>query len=108
MPVVPSPTLIVAIPIKSSDIFATNKVCPLDKVVPTPTFVSSWTIIPFPPFPGEYVNWSPVLKLWFLMKIVLVGMNDWVTPDPGFAKEIVVPIPTPAVVPKPTELEGSK
>ena len=108
VPVVPSPTLIVAIPIKSSDIFATNKVWPSDKVVPTPTFVSSWTMIPFPPVPGEYVIWSPVLRLWFLIKILLVGINAWVIPDPGFAKEIVVPIPTPAVVPNPTALDGSK
>ena len=108
VPVVPSPTLMVAIPIRSSDIFATNKVWPSDKVVPTPTFVSSWTMIPDPPVPGEYVIWSPVLRLWFLIKILLDGINACVIPDPGFAKEIVVPIPTPAVVPKPTALDGSK
>ena len=42
------------------------------------------------------------------MKILLDGINACVIPDPGFAKEIVVPIPTPAVVPKPTALDGSK
>ena len=33
----------------------------------------------------------------FNENILLVGINASVAPDPGFAKEIVVPIPTPAV-----------
>ena len=37
------PTLTVAIPIRSSSILATNSFCPLVKVVPRPTLVSSST-----------------------------------------------------------------
>ena len=40
-PSVPSPTLTVAIPIKSSEIFATNKVCPSVRVCAVPTKPSS-------------------------------------------------------------------
>ena len=56
VPVDPRPTLIVAIPIRSSLILATNSDCPSARVVPTPTFVSSCTIIPLPLVPGEYVT----------------------------------------------------
>ena len=59
VPVVPSPTLTVAIPTKSSLIFATNRFVPSARVVPTPTLVSSCTIIPEPltvPIPVEYVT----------------------------------------------------
>ena len=35
-------------------------------------------------------------------------MNFWVIPAPGLEKEIVVPIPTPAVVPSPTVSTGLK
>ena len=65
-------------------------------------------MIPDPPVPGEYVDLISSLKVMVLMKILLDGINACVIPDPGFAKEIVVPIPTPAVVPKPTALDGSK
>ena len=61
VPVVPRPTLTVAIPIRSSDSFATNSSTPSARVVPTPTFVSSSTIIPEPPL-VEYVSLSPVSK----------------------------------------------
>ena len=60
-PVVPSPTLTVDRPIKSSLIFATNNCCWSVRVVPAPAPVSK-DIIPSP-FPGEYVTTSPVLKL---------------------------------------------
>ena len=53
VPVVPKPTLTVAIPIKLSSILATNTFWPSVKVIPTPTFVESSTIIPLPPVPGE-------------------------------------------------------
>ena len=36
------------------------------------------------------------------------GIKICVNPVPGLAKEIVVPIPTPAVVPSPTDTLGSK
>ena len=67
VPVDPRPTLIVAIPIRSSLILATNSDWPSARVVPTPTFVSSCTMIPLPLVPGEYVTWSPVRRLWFLI-----------------------------------------
>ena len=38
----------------------------------------------------------------------LVGIKILLIPVPGVAKEIVVPIPTPAVVPSPTDSLGSK
>ena len=59
VPVVPRPTLTVAIPIKSSLIFATNKLDPSARVLPTPTLVSSCIIIPEPltvPIPVKYVT----------------------------------------------------
>ena len=48
VPVVPNPTLTVESPIKLLDTFAINNCVPLARVVPTPTFVSSWTTIPEP------------------------------------------------------------
>ena len=104
---VPRPTLTVDSPIKLFATLATNNWVPSAIVVPTPTLVSSWTIIPFPPL-AEYVTRSPVCKLWSLMNNVLVGIIVVVAPVPGFEKKIVLPIPTPAVLPKPTVSDGLK
>ena len=92
-------------------IFATNKLDPSARVLPTPTLVSSCIIIPEPltvPIPVEYVTWSPVFKLCPGRYIALVWIKTEVKPAPGFENEIVVPIPTPVVVPNPTDSEGSK
>ena len=40
--------------------------------------------------------------------MVLVGTNIDVPPDPGFVKYSVNPIPTPLVVPNPTDSMGLK
>ena len=63
-PLVPIPTLTVAIPITSFEILATNKVWSSTRVDAEPTLFK--TSIPLP-FPGEYVNWSPVLSPCSLM-----------------------------------------
>ena len=70
-------------------------------------FPSSATTIGLPLF-GEYVNISPVLRLWSFMYIDFVGIKISVIPVPGFEKNIVLPIPTPDVVPKATDSLGSK
>ena len=63
-PVVPIPTLTVATPITSFEILAANKVWLSARVDAAPTIFK--TSIPLP-FPGEYVNWSPVCNPWSLM-----------------------------------------
>ena len=105
VPVVPNPTLTVDSPIRSPSIFATKSFCWFVKVVAIPTLV--FTTIPLPSL-GKYVNSSPVSKLWFLMYIDFVGIKIWVIPVPGFAKNIVVPIPTPETVPRPIDSVGLK
>ena len=114
IPVLPRLTLAVANPIKLFATLATNKLVPSAIVVPIPadTWLSEITI-PFPAFPwvswfDEYVTISPVSSPWSLMKIVLVGITIEVAPIPGFSKKIVVPIPTPPVLPNPTTSIGLK
>ena len=106
-PSVPSPTLTVAIPIRSSEIFATNKVCPSVKVFATPIEPLSLYWIAVPPF-EEYVRLSPVFKLCPLIKTDLVGIKIWVEPAPGLPKVIVVPEPTSVAVPSPSASTGVK
>ena len=43
----------------------------------------------------EYTTLSPVFRPCFGKYIDFVGIYVWVSPNPGFEKEIVVPIPTP-------------
>ena len=106
-PSVPRPTLTVAIPIKSSDIFATNRVCPSVRVFAAPIEPLSLYWITVPPF-GEYVRLSPVFKLWPLIKTDLVGIKIWVEPAPGYWKVIVCPEPTVLAVPSPSASAGLK
>ena len=58
----------------------------------------------------EYINFSPVLKLWFCKNIFWVGINLSVDPPPITLNEylIVEPIPTPADSPKATLSLGLK
>ena len=67
--IVPNPTLTVAIPIKSSEILATNGVCPSVRDFAVPIHTSSLYSKAVPPF-GEYVRLSPVLKVW-LIRLIL-------------------------------------
>ena len=53
VPVVPKPTLTVAIPMRSSFIFAIKNCSPFVNVVPIPALLSSSTYSPVPPLPGE-------------------------------------------------------
>ena len=105
VPVVPNPTLTVANPIRLSSIFATKIFCWFVKIVTIPTLLL--TTIPLPLL-GEYVSSSPVFKLWFLMYIDFVGIKIWDVPVPGFVKNIVIPIPTPEIVPRPIDSTGLK
>ena len=63
VPVEPTPTFTVDIPIKSSEIFATYKVDWFERVteVEIPFVETPRT----PPSFGEYVSWSPVSSLCF-------------------------------------------
>jgi len=56
----------------------------------------------------EYVNSSPVSRLWFLKNIDFVGTNNSVKPTPGLLNTRVLPIPTPLAVPWETDSIGLK